>query len=158
MATAAPNTTAKAKKTTVRKTTAKKASPKKATAKKAKLNFAEQAQENARNVFLAGLGAYGKAFEEAQSQIEDAQSQVKENRVKAKDLFNELVKRGEKVETEAKKRLKEIDLPELKMPELKMPELKLADRDELREELRIRLDKARDSFESLRNAISRKAA
>ncbi len=153
MATAAPKTKAQAKKTTVRKTTAKKASPKKATAKKAKLNFAEQAQENARNVFLAGLGAYGKAFEEAQSQIKDAQSQVKENRVKAKDLFNELVKRGEKVETKAKKKLKEIDLPELKMPELK-----LADRDELREELRNRLDKARDSFESLRNAISRKAA
>jgi hypothetical protein len=153
MATAAPKTKAKAKKTTVRKTTAKKASPKKASAKTAKLNFAEQAQENARNVFLAGLGAYGKAFEEAQSQIKDAQSQVKENRAKAKDLFNELVKRGEKVETKAKKRLKEIDLPELKMPELK-----LADRDELREELRNRLDKARDSFESLRNAISRKAA
>jgi hypothetical protein len=153
MATAAPKTKAKARKTTVRKTTAKKASPKKATAKKAKLSFAEQAQENARNVFLAGLGAYGKAFEEAQSQIKDAQSQVKENRAKAKDLFNELVKRGEKVETKAKKKLKEIDLPELKMPELK-----LADRDELREELRNRLDKARDSFESLRNAISRKAA
>ena len=153
MATAAPKTKAKAKKTTVRKTTAKKASPKKSTAKKAKLNFAEQAQENARNVFLAGLGAYGKAFEEAQSQIKDAQSQVKENRAKAKDLFNDLVKRGEKVETKAKKKLKEIDLPELKMPELK-----LADRDELREELRNRLDKARDSFESLRNAVSRKAA
>jgi hypothetical protein len=153
MATAAPKTKAKAKKTTVRKTTAKKASPKQASAKKAKLNFAEQAQENARNVFLAGLGAYGKAFEEAQSQIKDAQSQVKENRAKAKDLFNELVKRGEKVETKAKKKLKEIDLPELKMPELK-----LADREELREELRNRLDKARDSFESLRNAISSKAA
>ena len=153
MATAAPKTKAKAKKTTVRKTTANKASPKKASAKTAKLNFAEQAQENERNVFLAGLGAYGKAFEEAQSQIKDAQSQVKENRAKAKDLFNELVKRGEKVETKAKKKLKEIDLPELKMPELK-----LADRDELREELRKRLDKARDSFESLRNTISGKAA
>jgi hypothetical protein len=152
MATAAPKTKAKARKTTVRKTTAKKTT-RKAAPKKAKLNFAEQAQENARNVFLAGLGAYGKAFEEAQSQIKDAQSQVKENRAKAKDLFNELVKRGEKVETKAKKKLKEIDLPELKMPELK-----LADRDELREELRNRLDKARDSFESLRNAISRKAA
>ena len=153
MATAAPKTKAKAKKTTVRKTTAKKASPKQASAKKAKPNFAEQAQENARNVFLAGLGVYGKAFEGAQSQIKDAQSQVKENRAKAKDLFNELVKRGEKVETEAKKKLKEIDLPELKMPEIK-----LADREELREELRNRLDKARESFESLRNAISSKAA
>ena len=153
MATAAPKTKAKAKKTTVRKTTANKASPKKASAKTAKLNFAEQAQENARNVFLAGLGVYGKAFEGAQSQIKDAQSQVKENRAKAKDLFNELVKRGEKVETEAKKKLKEIDLPGLKMPEIK-----LAEREELREELRNRLDKARESFESLRNAISSKAA
>jgi len=164
MATAAPKTTAKAKKAPVRKaaarkapvkkTAAKKAAPKKAAPKKAvKLNFAEQAQENARNVFLAGLGAYGKAFEEAQTQIKDAQSQVKENRAKAKGLFKELVKRGEKVETKAKKKLKDIDLPELKMPELK-----LTDRDELRAELRNRLDKARNSFDTLRNTISAKAA
>jgi hypothetical protein len=154
MATAAPKTKAKAKKAPVRKTAAKKTTAKKAAPKKVtKLNFAEQAQENARNVFLAGLGAYGKAFEEAQSQIKDAQAQMKENRNKAEDLFSELVKRGEKVETKAKKKLKEIELPELKMPELK-----LADREELREELRNRLDMARDSFQSLRNAVSSKAA
>jgi hypothetical protein len=39
-----------------------------------------------------------------------------------------------------------------------MPELKIADRDELRAELRNRLDKARDSFDTLRNSISAKAA
>ena len=35
-----------------------------------------------------------------------------------------------------------------------MPELKLTDAGELRAELRSRLDKARDSFNTLRDAIS----
>lgn len=154
MATATRKTTAKAKTAPARKTAAKKTIAKKpavkktAAARKQKLSFAEQAQENARNVFLAGLGAYGKAFEEAQAQIKDAQTQMKQNRNKAEDLFKELVKRGEKVETKAIKKLKAIELPELK----------LADRKELRLELRARLDKARDSFETLRSAVTPKAA
>ena len=155
MATATPKT--KAKKAPARKTAARKAPAKKAAVKKTaaprktaakKLTVAEQARENARNVFLAGLGAYGKAFEEAQTQIKDAQSQMKQNRAKAEKAFNELVKRGEKVETKARKKLKEIELPELK----------LVDRKELRAELRTRLDKARDSFETLRSAVTPKAA
>jgi len=155
MATATPKS--KAKKAPVRKTAARKAPAKKAAVKKTaaprkaaakKLSVAEQARENARNVFLAGLGVYGKAFEDAQTQIKDAQSQMKQNRAKAEKAFNDLVKRGEKVETKARKKLKEIELPELK----------LVDREELREELRARLDKARDSFETLRNAVTSKAA
>lgn len=153
MATAAPKTKtkakSKAKKAPVRKTAAKKTTTRKAAPKKpAQPVFATKAQENARNVFLAGLGFYGKAFEEAQNQIEEAQSRMKERREKAEDLFNDLVKRGEKVETEAKKRIKDFELPELK----------LTDRDEFRKEIRVRLDKARDSFETLRDAITQKAA
>ena len=151
MATAAPKTKAKAKakKAPVRKTAAKKTTAKKAAPKKpAQPTFAVKAQENARNVFLAGLGFYGKAFEEAQNQIEEAQDRMKERREKAEDLFNDLVKRGEKVESQAKKRIKDFELPELK----------LTDRDEFRKEIRARLDKARDSFETLRDAITPKAA
>ena len=37
-----------------------------------------KAQENARNVFLAGLGFYGMAADEAQSQYEDAQTRMKQ--------------------------------------------------------------------------------
>ena len=149
MATSAPKTKAKAKKAPVRKTAAKKTTAKKAAPKKpAQPTFAVKAQENARNVFLAGLGFYGKAFEEAQNQIEEAQDRMKERREKAEDLFNDLVKRGEKVESQAKKRIKDFELPELK----------LTDRDEFRKEIRARLDKARDSFETLRDAITPKAA
>ena len=145
---------AKAKKAPARKPAAKKAAAKKTTAKKTapkkpvQPTFAEKAQENARNVFLAGLGFYGKAFEEAQSQFEEAEKRMKARQKKAENLFNDLVKHGEKVETKAKKRIKDIELPELK----------LADRDELRTEIRARLDKARDSFDALRETITAKAA
>lgn len=160
MATQASKPKAKARKAPARKAAAKKATAKKATVKKtaaksapkraraAEPTFTVKAQENARNVFLAGLGFYGKAFEEAQSQFEDAQSRMKERREKAEDMFNDLVKRGEKVESTAKKRIKGFELPELK----------LGDREEIRKELQARMDKARDSFESLRDVITPKAA
>lgn len=151
MATAAPKAKRKAparktaaKKTAVKKPAARKAAPK----KPVQPTFAIKAQENARNVFLAGLGFYGKAFEEAQSQLDQAQSRMKARREKAEDMFSDLVKRGEKVETKAKKRIKDFELPELK----------LADSEELRKEIRTRLDKARDSFETLRDSLTPKAA
>lgn len=140
----APARKTAAKKTTAKKTTTRKTAPK----KPAQPAFAAKAQENARNVFLAGLGFYGKAFDEAQTRMDDAQARMKERREKAEDLFNELVKRGEKVEKEAKKALKDFE----------MPELKLADTDEIRKEIEARLDKARESFESLRDSLSAKAA
>ncbi|MEP5764088.1 MAG: hypothetical protein ABJ308_05825 [Halieaceae bacterium] len=146
---------ATAKSATAKKATAKKATARKATAKKAATKKPAQpevvvkAQENARNVFLAGLGAYGKAFEEAQSQIEEAQSRMKENRARAEGLFKELVKRGEKVESSAKEKIKTLDLPEVKMPELK-----LVDHEQIRKQLEARLDRARKSFDSLRDAIA----
>ncbi len=145
---------AKAKKAPARKAPAKKTAAKKTTAKKtaakkpAQPTFAVKAQENARNVFLAGLGFYGKAFDEVQNQFEEAEKRMKARREKAEDLFNDLVKHGEKVESQAKKRIKDIELPELKV----------ADTEELRAELRARLDKARESFDSLRETITAKAA
>lgn len=145
------STGAKAKKASTRKTTAKKSGQRKTTAKKVTAKKAAtkkpvqpevvvKAQENARNVFLAGLGAYGKAFEEAQSQIEEAQSRMKENRARAEDLFKELVKRGEKVESSAKEKIKTLDLPDVKLPELK-----LVDHEQIRKQLEARLDRARKS-------------
>ncbi len=151
---AKPKAKAKAKKAPARKATAKKTTARKTTAKKTaakkpvQVTFAEKAQENARNVFLAGLGFYGKAFEEAQNQVEAAEKRAKARREKAEKLFNELVKRGEKVETSARKRIKDIELPELK----------LTDREEFRIQIRARLDKARESFETLRESVTVKAA
>ena len=54
-----------------------------------------EAEEFARNVWLAGLGAYGKSFDEAQGRYEKLS-------VEASKLFDELVVKGSKIETEAK--------------------------------------------------------
>jgi len=121
------------------------ATPKAKTKPKARTKTTAK-KPSARNVFLAGLGAYGKAVDEAQSHIRDAQSQLQENRTKAENLFSQLVRRGEKVETTARNKLKEIDLPELI----------LSDHEVLREDLRARLDRARESFDTLRDAVSNK--
>ena len=93
------------------------------------------------------MGFYGKAVEEAEKQIRENRSKIEQRREKANELFEELVKRGEKVETDTRKKLKQLDLSELK----------LADHEELRAELRTRLDKARDSFNALRDAVSAKS-
>ena len=142
------NPKAKARKTPARKTPAKKTATRKPAAAKAAPTLSVKAQENARNVFLAGLGVYGKAFEEAQSQIQSAQSRINARRAKAESLFNELVKRGEKVESGAKKAIKDIELPELK----------LATPEDIRKDVQARLEKARESFETLRGSIAGKAA
>ena len=61
---------------------------------KSKVN---QAEDLARKIWLAGIGAYGKGFDEAQEQYE------KLNTESAK-LFNDLVERGEKLEVDAKEK------------------------------------------------------
>lgn len=59
------------------------------------------AQETARKVFLAGLGAYGKGVEEAKGRFEtlSADSNL---------MFAELVQKGESLETEGKSKLVEV--------------------------------------------------
>lgn len=54
-----------------------------------------QAEDLARKIWLAGLGAYGKGFDEAQGQYEKLNAE-------ATKLFDELVEKGEKLEVEAK--------------------------------------------------------
>jgi hypothetical protein len=54
-----------------------------------------EAEEFARKIWLAGLGAYGKSFDEAQGQYEKIS-------VEATKVFEELVVKGSKLETEAK--------------------------------------------------------
>jgi len=53
------------------------------------------AQETARKIFLAGLGAYGKGFEEAKSRFETLSTD-------SNKMFADLVKKGESLETEGK--------------------------------------------------------
>jgi polyhydroxyalkanoate synthesis regulator phasin len=54
-----------------------------------------EAEEFARKIWLAGLGAYGKSFDEAQGQYEKISAE-------AAKVFEELVAKGSSLETEAK--------------------------------------------------------
>ena len=78
--------------------------------------MAEKASELAKNIWLAGLGAYGKAVDEAQGQyekvsgkvtekVEDVKSSTSEESTK---LFDELVAKGKKLEDETTEKLSEV--------------------------------------------------
>ncbi len=105
---------AKRKPVTARKTAAKG----KPVVRKAAPEFAAKAQEAGRNAFLASLGFYGKAYDQAQEQFGNMQDQLEARRKKADKLYKELVKRGQKVEKDAKVALKEIELPKLELDSL----------------------------------------
>jgi flagellin-like hook-associated protein FlgL len=61
---------------------------------------ATTAQETARKVFLAGVGAYGKGFEQAKGRLETLSSD-------SNHMFAELVQKGESLETEGKSKFVE---------------------------------------------------
>jgi hypothetical protein len=131
-----------------RKVAAKaKPAARKTTAKKAAPEFAARAQEAGRNAFLAGLGFYGKAYDQAQEQFNSAQSQLEDRRKKADKLYKELVKRGKKVEKDAKIAIKDIDLPKLELDSL-------ADRKKLDKQLK----KAKARFAELKQNVRFKTA
>lgn len=138
--------TAAKRKPVAKKTTTRRAAPKKA-ARKAAPEFTTRAREASRNAFLASLGFYGKAFDQVQEQFDSLQKQMEERRVKADDLYKELVKRGKKVEKDAKVALDEIELPKIELDSL-------ADRKKLNAQLK----KAKARFEELRGNIGFKTA
>jgi hypothetical protein len=127
---------AKRKPVTKRKPAAKRVS------KKSTTDFAARAQEAGRNAFLASLGFYGKAFDQAQDQFSSMQDQLEERRKKADKMYKELVKRGKKVEKNAKGRFDDLYLDSL------------TDRKKLEK----RLDKAKARFEDLKETVGFKTA
>ncbi|MFT6350452.1 MAG: polyhydroxyalkanoate synthesis regulator phasin [Psychromonas sp.] len=62
---------------------------------------ASTAEDMARKVWLAGLGAYGKGYEEIKGRIEALSTD-------SNKLFDELVVKGQKLETESKGKFKEV--------------------------------------------------
>jgi polyhydroxyalkanoate synthesis regulator phasin len=66
-----------------------------------KANVSDKASEIAKNIWLAGLGAYGKAFDEAQDRIDKAAKEPPR-------LFKDLVKKGEELEDEVRDSLASI--------------------------------------------------
>ena len=69
-----------------------------ATAEKMVKENVAVAEQMARKIWLAGIGAYGKGYEEAKGRLESLSSD-------SSKLFAELVKKGESLETEGKKKL-----------------------------------------------------
>jgi polyhydroxyalkanoate synthesis regulator phasin len=62
---------------------------------------ATSAEEMARKIWLAGLGAYGKGYEEVKGRIESISTD-------SNKLFDELVAKGEKLEVEGKDKVKQV--------------------------------------------------
>lgn len=74
----------------------------------AKISFVEKANTVAKDVFLAQLGLAGKAFEQSQELVKVTEGKIKETEAKYKELyakrgeiFEGLVNRGEKVQSDA---------------------------------------------------------
>ena len=64
-------------------------------------NVSDKASEIAKNIWLAGLGAYGKAFDEAHDRLDKVSKEPER-------LFKDLVKKGTKLEDEVKDSLSTI--------------------------------------------------
>ena len=145
----APKAAAKRKTAAKRKpvTTHKPAAKRKPITKKTTPEFAVKAQEAGRNAFLASLGFYGKAFDQAQEQYNSLQDQLEDRRKKADKLYKELVKRGQKVEKDAKVALKDIELPKLELDSL-------TDRKKLEKQLK----KVKARFAELKETVGLKSA
>ena len=145
----APKAAAKRKTAAKRKpvTTRKPAAKRKPITKKTTPEFAVKAQEAGRNAFLASLGFYGKAFDQAQEQYNSLQDQLEDRRKKADKLYKELVKRGQKVEKDAKVALKDIELPKLELDSL-------TDRKKLEKQLK----KVKARFAELKETVGLKSA
>ena len=66
-----------------------------------KPKVSDKASEIAKNIWLAGLGAYGKAFDDAQDKIDKAAKEPPR-------LFKELVEKGSQIEDEVRDSLSSI--------------------------------------------------
>jgi len=92
-----------------KKAAAKKVSAKKASAKNVSMQdvrgkaneAAEKASELAKSIWLAGLGAYGKAYDEAKTQADQLEGRTTK-------FFDELVAKGRKLEGETQKTVKQV--------------------------------------------------
>lgn len=124
------------KKATAKKAATKKVAAKKTVAKKPAVKTKAKAQPKAkasskkrarpaavdtgRKALLAGLGVYGKAYDQVleqfagmQEQVDDAQSRLSASRKQAEAIYQSLVKRGSAVEKDALRALADLELDSL---------------------------------------------
>ncbi len=60
----------------------------------------DKAEALAKNIWLAGLGAYSRAYEEMSDRYEDVQERVEEINEEGQKVFDDLVKRGEGIQSD----------------------------------------------------------
>ncbi len=106
---------------------------------KEKVNVAE---DFARKIWLAGLGAYGKGYDEAKGRFEELNAD-------ASKMFDELVGKGEKLEADAKQKFQE------KADEFKSKtDFNISDRvAEVREKLGLNASDTEDKIDELSKKI-----
>ncbi len=141
---AAKKAPAKAKKAPAKK----KPTAKTKASTKAKTRARPKAIDTGRNALLAGLGVYGKAYDQVleqfanlQEQVDEAQIRLTERRKQAEDLYKSLIKRGTAVEKEALKALADMELDSL------------ADRSKLEAQMK----KAKSRFDDLKTKFGKAA-
>jgi polyhydroxyalkanoate synthesis regulator phasin len=102
-----------------------------------------EAEEFARKIWLAGLGAYGKSFDEAQGRYEKISAE-------AGKMFDDLVVKGSKIETEAKDKFQVKDKVESRVAEVrKKLGLDKVSADQKVEELTAKIDALTDAVAKL---------
>lgn len=81
--------------------------------------------DTARRIWLAGIGAYGKAYTEAKETLKGVAGDGSE-------VFDDLVQKGQMIEmavgAKSKEMLGKAGVADLKMPDLSMPDLHIDDR------------------------------
>jgi hypothetical protein len=113
----------------------------------------EKLGDMAKDLYLANLGMYGKLYETLEDKVEEYND-------KRGDLFKELVKRGEKVQKTAEKRLKDAQQDaEKRIKDLDVvKDMNLDDRiKELRENFRSVKDKLVPAAKNKKKAPAKKA-
>lgn len=102
-----------------------------------------EAEEFARKIWLAGLGAYGKSFDEAQGRYEKLSAE-------AGKVFDELVVKGSKIETDAKEKFQVKDKVETRVAEVRQKlGLDKVSADQKVEELSAKIDALTDAVAKL---------
>jgi polyhydroxyalkanoate synthesis regulator phasin len=139
----APAKTTAKRKSAPRKTAARKTAARNTAARKAP-TLQSRVTEVSRSAFLASLGFYGMAFDEAEKRFKTVEGELAARRKKADKLYADMVKRGEKVEKQARSLVDDLDV-------LKFDAAKLD-----RAALEAQLEKARARFEELKQTVGNK--
>ncbi|HAN28005.1 MAG TPA: hypothetical protein DCP75_09875 [Haliea salexigens] len=113
---------------------------------KSAARLGDRARTVSRNAFLASLGFYGKAFDEMQDRLDKLQSRLDARGKAAEVAYADLVKRGTKIEKDAKDMIGDIELP------------KQLDSLKDRKKLEARLEQARSRFAELRGSVGFRSA